>query len=79
MLYSILRSRLAPYIDEIIGDKHYGFRRNRSSTDQVFYIRQMMEKNGRTMGQYISYLYDSVRREVLQNILTEFGISMKVG
>jgi multidrug transporter EmrE-like cation transporter len=40
-------------------------------------------KNGSTMRQYISYsdfkeAYDSVRREVLYNILIEFGVLMKL-
>jgi hypothetical protein len=29
-------SRLSPYVDEIIGDHQCGFRRNRSTTDQIF-------------------------------------------
>jgi hypothetical protein len=43
------------YIDEIIGDHQFGFRRNRSTTDQIFCIRQILEKNGSTMKQHISY------------------------
>jgi hypothetical protein len=35
-------------------------------------------KNGSTVRQYISYVHDSVRREVLYNILIEFGIPMKL-
>jgi hypothetical protein len=40
-------------------------------------------KNGRTMGQYISYLQtsrrtDSEKREVLHKILSEFSIPMEV-
>jgi hypothetical protein len=31
--------------DEIIGDHQCGFRRNRSTTDQIFCIRQVLEKN----------------------------------
>jgi hypothetical protein len=43
-LSNILLSRLGPYIDEIIGDHQCGFRRNRSTTDQIFCIRQILEK-----------------------------------
>jgi hypothetical protein len=44
ILSNILLSRLSPYIDEIIGDHQCGFRRNRSTTDQIFCIRQILEK-----------------------------------
>jgi hypothetical protein len=44
ILSNILLSRLGPYIDEIIGDHQCGFRRNRSTTDQIFCIRQVLEK-----------------------------------
>jgi sorting nexin-29 len=44
MLSNILLSRLSPYIDEIIGDHHCGFLRNRSTTDQIFWICQILEK-----------------------------------
>jgi hypothetical protein len=40
---NILLSSQIPYADEIIGDHPCGFRRNRS-TDQIFYIRQILEK-----------------------------------
>jgi hypothetical protein len=38
ILLNIHLSRLSPYIDEIIGDHQSGFRRNRSTTVQVFCI-----------------------------------------
>jgi hypothetical protein len=44
ILSNILLSRLSPCIDKIIGDLQCGFRRNRSTTDQIFYIRQILEK-----------------------------------
>jgi hypothetical protein len=44
MLWNILVSRLGPYIDEIIGDHQCGFRHNRSTTDQIFSIHQILEK-----------------------------------
>jgi hypothetical protein len=43
MLSNILLSRLSPYMDEIIEDQ-CGFRRNRSTTDQIFCIRPILEK-----------------------------------
>jgi hypothetical protein len=55
ILSTILLSRLVPYMDEIIGDHQCRFRRNRSTTDQIFCIRQILEKNGSTTRQYISY------------------------
>jgi sorting nexin-29 len=83
-LSNILLSRLSPYIDEIIGDHQYGFRRNRSTTDQIFCISQMLEKkweyNGTVYQLFVDFkkAYDSVRRKVLYNILIEFGVPMKL-
>jgi hypothetical protein len=44
ILWNILPSRLSPYIDEIIGDHRRRFRRNTSTTDQIFCICQILEK-----------------------------------
>jgi hypothetical protein len=41
---NILLARFTPYVNEIIGDHQCGFRHNRSTTDQIFYIRQIIEK-----------------------------------
>jgi hypothetical protein len=71
-------------VNEIIGDHQRGFRRNRSTTDQIFYIRQILEKkweyNGTGHQLFIDFkkAYDSTKREVLYNILVEFGISKKL-
>jgi hypothetical protein len=35
ILSNIILSRLIPYADEIIADQQCGFRRNRSTTDQI--------------------------------------------
>jgi hypothetical protein len=84
MLSSILVSRLIPYADEIIGDHQCGFQLNRSMTDQIFYIRQMLQKkweyNGTVHQLFIDFkkAYDSVRMEALYNILIEFGIPRKL-
>jgi hypothetical protein len=84
MLSNILLSRLIPYADEIIGEHQCGFRRNRSTTDQIFYIRQILEKkweyNGTVHQLLIDFKkdYDSVRREELYNILIVFGMHRKL-
>jgi hypothetical protein len=44
ILSDILLSWLGPDIDEIIGDHQCGFQHNRSTTDQIFCIRQILEK-----------------------------------
>jgi hypothetical protein len=56
ILSNILLSRLTPYTEEIIADYQCGFRRNRSTTDHMYCIRQIMVKNGNTMKQCISSL-----------------------
>jgi hypothetical protein len=84
ILSNILLSRLTPYVDEIIGDHQCGFRCNRSTTDQIFCIRQILEQkweyNGTVHQLFIDLrkAYDSVRREVLYTILIEFGIPRKL-
>ena len=67
-----------------MGDHQCGFRRNRSTTDHIFYIRQILEKkwehNEAVHQLFISFkkAYDSVRREALYNILIVFGIPKKL-
>ena len=84
ILSNILLRRLTPYVDEIIGDHQCGFRRNRSTIDQIFCIRQIMEKKWEYKGTvhqlFIDFkkAYDSVKREVLYDILIEFGIPKKL-
>jgi len=44
ILYNILLSMLTPYAEETNGDHQCGFRRNRSTTDHIFCIRQILQK-----------------------------------
>ena len=68
------------YAEEIIGDQQCGFRSNRSTTDHIFCILQILEKkrehNEAVHQLFIDFnkAYDSVRREALYKILIEFGI-----
>ena len=71
-------------IKEIIGDHQCGLRRNRSTIDRIFCIRQTLEKKSEYSEQVHSLFidfkkaYDSVRREVLYMIVIEFGIPTKL-
>jgi len=84
ILSNILLSRLIPYAKEIIGDNKCGFRRNSSTIDHIFCIRQILEKKWEYIEPvhqlFIDFkkAYDSVRMEVLYKILMEFGIPRKL-
>jgi hypothetical protein len=84
ILSNILLARFTPYVSEIISNHQCGFRRNRSTTDHIFYISQILEKkwkyNGTVRQLFIIFkkAYDSIRREVLYNILLEFCIPKKL-
>jgi hypothetical protein len=65
ILSNILLARLTSYVNEIIGDHQCGFRRERSTTDQIFYIRQILDRkweyNGKVHQLFIDFkkAYDS--------------------
>jgi hypothetical protein len=69
ILSNILLARLTPHVNEIIGDHQCGLRRNRSTIDQIFYIRQRLEKkweyNGTVKQLFVDFkkAYDSVMRK----------------
>jgi len=71
-------------VNEITVDHMCGFRRKRSNTDQIFYIRQIIEKkweyNGTVHQLFIDFkkTYDSIKREVLYTVLLEFRITKKL-
>ena len=71
-------------MQKIIGDHQCGFRRNRSTINHIFFIRQFLEKKWEYDEEvhqlFIDFkkAYNSVRREVLYKILIEFGIPRKL-
>jgi hypothetical protein len=79
ILSNILLATLSTYVNEITWYHQCGFYRNISTTDQIFYNRQILEKkweyNGTAHQLFIDFkkAYDSVKREVLYNILLEYG------
>jgi sorting nexin-29 len=85
ILSKVLLPRLTSYAEEIIVDHQFRFRRNRSTTDHicsafVIYFRKKLEYNEAVFRLFINFkkAYDSVRREVLCNMLIDFGIPMKL-
>ena len=83
ILYNNLFSRLTPYAEEITGD-HYCFSDDSFRLLHLLCICQMLEKKWKQNEAVQQFLinfkkaYDSVRREVLYNILMEFGIPKKL-
>jgi hypothetical protein len=83
-ILSNILSRLTPYVNAVIGGHQCGLCHNRSTTNQIFYIWQILEKkwkyNGAVHQLFIDFkiFYDSVKREVLYNILLEFGTPKKL-
>jgi hypothetical protein len=73
ILSNILLSRLGSYVDEIIGAHQCGFQLNKSTTDQIFCICQILEKkweyNEMVHQLFIDFnkAYDLVRRQVCTN------------
>ena len=65
-------------------DHQCGFRRNMSATHHIFCIRQILEKkleyDEAVHRLFIDFkkAHKSIRREVLYNILIDFGIPMKL-
>jgi hypothetical protein len=84
ILFNILLARLTPPVNKIIGDHQCGSRRNRSTTDQIFHIRQILVKkweyHGTVYQLFVDFkkAHDSIKGEVLYNILLEFGIPKNV-
>jgi hypothetical protein len=56
ILSNILLSKLTPFAEAIIGDHQCGCRRNRSTTDHIFYNRQTLGgKKGNKMKLFIDF------------------------
>ena len=83
ILSNILLSRMTPYANEIIGEYQCGFRRNRSTVNHAFSIRQIIEKmqeyNNEVCQLFKDFekAYEFIKRESLYDIPIKFGIPKK--
>jgi len=71
ILSSVLFNKLKLYEDEIVGEYQGGFRRGKSTVDQIHTVKQIMEKcyeyNQELFMLFVEYkqAYDSIKRESL--------------
>lgn len=84
VLSNIIKKRITPYSEEIVGEYQSGFRRKRSTTDQLFTLRQLLEKcwefNRDLHNLFVDFkqAYDSIIRASLWTALEELGIPGKL-
>uniref|UniRef100_A0A1B0CKX3 Reverse transcriptase domain-containing protein n=2 Tax=Lutzomyia longipalpis TaxID=7200 RepID=A0A1B0CKX3_LUTLO len=84
VLSRIILNRLAPCAEELVGEYQAGFRPGRSTTDQLFSVRQVLEKfwrRGFTMHQlFIDFrqAYDTIERSSLWRALRDMEIPSKL-
>jgi len=83
ILSNILFARISPFAENIFGNYQCGFRKNSSTTNQIFKLRQILEKT-KEFGIETNHLfidfksaYDKIKRGQLYNALSEFNIPNK--
>jgi sorting nexin-29 len=81
---TILFDRLMPYVEKTIGDYQCGYRQERFTVDQIFTVRQILEKCSEH-GKYTHHLlidfkaaYDSIVRRRLYAAMEELNIPQKL-
>jgi len=83
-LSNILFARVSPFAENIIGNYKCGFQKNRSTTNQIFTLRQILEKTKEfgieTHHSFIDFksTYDTLKRDQLYNVMGEFNIPNKL-
>ena len=84
ILTRIMLTRLCQHVSErILPESQCGFRKDRSTNDMIFCIRQMQEKcNEQNKELYMAFIdlakaFDTVNRELLWTVLERFGTPPK--
>lgn len=80
----LVKQKLEPIAESLIGEYQAGFRTNRSTSDQLLTLKQILEKTWeRNIDIYQIFVdfqqaYDSINRERLYRILLELGVPSKL-
>lgn len=80
----ILLNRIKESVDESLRENQSGFRKGRGCSDQIFFLRQLIEKkiefNEEVVICFIDFAqaYDSIWREGAWNIMKKYGINKKI-
>ena len=84
ILSTVQFTGISPFALNIIGNDQCGFRKNRSTVNQTFTLRQILEKT-KQFGIEIHHLfidfksaYDTIKREQLYSAMGEFNIPNKL-
>jgi sorting nexin-29 len=81
---NLLTRYMEPYVEEISGGYQCGFRKGRSSTNQIFCLRMILERTCEYKVDIhqlhidYKYAYDTINRAELVEIMKEFGIPIKL-
>lgn len=84
VLATIIRNRLSAYANEMIGEYQGGFRKGRSTIDQIFTIKQIQhksyEQNLDLHMLFIDYkqAYDSIKRLQIYKAMEKLGVPSKM-
>jgi hypothetical protein len=84
VLTNIIRRRLEPNAENILGKYQGGFRAGRSTTDQLYTVKEILEKcweiNINVYQIYVGFkqAYDSIQREKLYRTMHESNIPIKL-
>lgn len=84
VLSNVLLNKLKPFGDEIVGEYQGGFRRGKSTVDQIHTVKQVMEKcyeyNQELFMLFVDYkqAYDSINRESLWKAMEKLGVPAKI-
>uniref|UniRef100_A0A8D8XZ49 Craniofacial development protein 2 n=1 Tax=Cacopsylla melanoneura TaxID=428564 RepID=A0A8D8XZ49_9HEMI len=84
VLTSILNERLKEISETKIGEYQCGFRRDKGTSDQIFVMRQIMEKcNEHDIDLHILFVdfkqaFDNVRRSKVEEALKDLGVPRKL-
>ena len=84
ILSSIILERLKEYPEEILGEYQCGFRPQRRTTDQIFVVRQILEKfYAHDIDLHLLFIdfkraFDSINQKRLLKTLVSFGIPKKI-